>query len=334
MPSLARTAFIGGAAAALAATAGRGPAAAAEQRIDNVLIEGDRWLLPGWETLTDPDDAGVAKTLDLVTETAKILAAKGIGLLLASIPFKARYCAVLPAGSLASGIVSRYARSLDAMQSRGLKTVDLEAALQPLQTAGGPAYYPTDQHWTWGSVDLAGDATAAALRANWSVPDRGKHAPLAPLVTDKRTGDLATLLPPALQAQIGPETYELRTAYGVDLNGYNEYTGSTDPQPKDPPSVQLVGSSFVRPMWGLPQKLANVLGTDVGLTFFNGDAGPYHALLMNLRSTLPKRAPAVVVWQMTEAYVHLGPAATGWWNITSLMSPDFFLSHVAQAVGT
>ena len=85
-------------------------------------------------------------------------------------------------------------------------------------------------------------------------------------------------------------------------------------------------------MFGLPQKLADALGTNVGLTFFNGDAGPYHALLMNLRSTLPKRAPAVVVWQMSEGYVHLGPGATGWWNITSLMSPDFFLSHVEAAV--
>ncbi len=85
-------------------------------------------------------------------------------------------------------------------------------------------------------------------------------------------------------------------------------------------------------MWGLPQKLPNVLGTDVGLTFFNGDAGPYHALLMNLRSTLPKRAPAVVVWQMTEANLHLGSDAKGWWGITSLMSPDFFLSHVQAAI--
>jgi alginate O-acetyltransferase complex protein AlgJ len=328
MPFLARKAFIAGAGALAAAAVGF-PALASEQLVNNVRIEDDRWLLPGWETLTDPDAAGTAKTLDLVSETAKMLAAKGIGLLLASIPFKARYCPDLPSGSLAPVIASRYAGSLAAMQSRGLKTVDLEAALRPVQSA----YYPTDQHWTWDAVDAAGDALAAALRANWSVPDRGKHEPLQPLVTDKRYGDLATLLPPDLRTQIGVETYRLRTAYGGDLNGYSEYTGSTDPQPKDAQSVQLVGSSFVRPMWGLPQKLANLLGTDVGLTFFNGDAGPYHALLMNLRSTLPKRAPAVVIWQMTEANLHLGPAATGWWNITSLMSPDFFLSHVQEAVG-
>ncbi len=328
MPSLARRAFVTGA-AALAATALWRPALASEQRVNNVLIEDDRWLLPGWETLTDPDAAGTAKTLDLVCETAKMLASKGIGLLLMSIPFKARYCPDLPAGSVAPVIASRYATSLAAMQSRGLKTVDLEGALRPVKAA----YYPTDQHWTWESVDAAGDALAAALRANWSVPDKGKHTPLQPFVIDKRYGDLATLLPSALQTQIGVETYRLRTAYGGDLNGYSEYTGSTEPQPKDTPVVQLVGSSFVRPMWGLPQKLANVLGTDVGLTFFNGDAGPYHALLMNLRSTLPKRAPAVVVWQMTEANLHLGPDAKGWWGITSLMSPDFFLSHVQQAIG-
>jgi hypothetical protein len=313
--------------------AARNPAAAAEQRVNNVLIEDGRWLLPGWETLTDPDDSGVAATLDLVAETAKLLAAKGIGLLLVSIPFKGRYCDDLPAAAIAPAVATRYARSLQAMQSRGLKTVDLDAALRPVQTGGQTVYYHTDQHWTSLSVEAAGVAIADALRAGWTIPDRGKREPLPPWIVDKRTGDLATLLPPATQAQIGPETYKLRTAYGADLTGYDVFTGSTMPLPEDPPYVQVVGSSFVRPMWGLPQKLSNLLGSKVGLTFFNGDAGPYHSLLMNLRASLPKRPPAVVVWQMTEANLHLGPAATGSWGIASLMSPDFFLSHVQTAVG-
>ena len=84
--------------------------------------------------------------------------------------------------------------------------------MRPLQTAGGPAYYPTDQHWRWAAIDLAGNALASALRANWSLPERGKRAPFPPLLTDQRVGDLATLLPPALRAQMGLESYQLRTA--------------------------------------------------------------------------------------------------------------------------
>ncbi len=333
MPSkLSRKLFVAGA-AAWAAAAGRNPASAAEQKVNNVLIEDDRWLLPGWETLTDPDDAGVATTLDLVAQTGKILAAKGIGLMLVSIPFKGRYCDDLAAGEISPAVQSRYARSLTAMQSRGLKTVDLDAALRPVQTGDTTVYYRTDQHWGSAAVEAAGVAIAATLRTGWSIPDRGKHEPLVPWITDKRIGDLATLLPPATQAQIGPETYKLRTPYGADLTGYDLFSGSLMPLPEGPPLVQVVGSSFVRPMWGLPQKLSNVLGSQVGLTFFNGDAGPYHSLLMNLRANLPKRAPTVIVWQMTEANLHLGPAATGWWGMASLMSPDFFLSHVQDAVG-
>ncbi len=249
-----------------------------------------------------------------------------------SIPFKARYSAdVLPAGAMSESVATRYARSLQAMQSRGLQTVDLDAVMRPLQTAAQPAYYPTDQHWTAPSVDAAGAAIAAAIKANWNVPERGKRDPLPALVVEKHVGDLATLLPPADRTQIGPETYRLRTAYDADLTGYNMFTGAI-PVADDSPLVQVVGSSFVRPMWGLPQKISNVLGAKVGLTFFNGDVGPYRTLLMNFRSTLPQRRPTVVVWQMTEANLHLGPAATGWWAMSALMSPDFFLTKMRDAI--
>jgi hypothetical protein len=93
MGSVPRQGFVAGCAAF--GLAGRAKAAAAaEERVNNVLVESDRWLLPGWEALTDPDDAGQAKTLDLVGRTATLPATRNIGLLLVSIPFKARYCDV------------------------------------------------------------------------------------------------------------------------------------------------------------------------------------------------------------------------------------------------
>ena len=331
MPLSRKTLIAGAAAAELALHTRTGIATAAEERVNNVLIEDGRWLLPGWETLTDADDAGVNTTLDLVAQTAGLLASKNIGLLLVSIPFKARYCDALPASELSDAIKTRYSSSLAAMQSRGLKTVDLDAVFRPLQTPDQPLYYHTDQHWTSLACDAAGTAIAGAIRAHWTIPENGKREPLPPLIIEKRVGDLATLLPEKERAEVGLETYKVRTAYDADLKGYDMFTGAI-PVADPSPLVQLVGSSFVRPMWGLPQKMANVLGRGVGLTFFNGDAGPYHTMLMNLRSTLPQRRPTVVVWQMTEANLHLGPAAKGWWSIADLMTADFFLSKVQESV--
>jgi alginate O-acetyltransferase complex protein AlgJ len=328
---LSRAAFVRAAGAASLALAARGRAAAAEVKVNNVLIEGDRWLLPGWETLTDADDAGMNATLDLVAETAKLLATRDIGLMLVTIPFKARYCDALAPGEISNAVATRYARGIAAMQLRAIPTVDLDAVLAPLQRPDNPIYYRTDQHWTSTAVEASGTAIAAAIAQRWKIPAGSKPAPLPPFVTEQHIGDLATLLPAQTQAQIGLETYKLRSAYDADLTGYNIFTGAL-PEPDDAPAVQLVGSSFVRPMWGLPQKMSAMLGRTVGLTFFNGDAGPYHTLLMNLRSTLPKRRPNVIVWQMTEANLHLGPAANGWWSIADLMSTDFFLSHVRDTV--
>jgi alginate O-acetyltransferase complex protein AlgJ len=331
-PVRSRRAFIRALAATPLALAAR-PALSAETRINNVLVEDDRWLLPGWETLSDPDDAGVATTLDLIAQTSRLLATKELRLLLVVIPFKARYCPVLAAGEIAPAVASRYARSLDAMRARGIATLDLDAVFRPLQTAASPLYYPTDQHWTSTAVAAAGAAIAASLQGELGVTPGDKRLPLPPLMTETRIGDLATLLPPDLQARIGPETYRQRTTNDGDLTGYDLATGAL-PQPGDPPRVQIAGSSFVRPMWGLPQTIAAAARTPVGLTFFNGDAGPYHTLLMNLRSTLPKRRPQAIVWQVTEANLHLGPAATGWWSMADLMSADFFLSHVRETVAT
>jgi alginate O-acetyltransferase complex protein AlgJ len=331
-PPWSRRTFVRALGAAPLAFAPRA-ASSAETRINNVLVEDDRWLLPGWETLTDPDDAGVTATLDLIAETSRLLATKEIRLLLVVIPFKARYCPVLAPGEIAPAVVSRYARSLDAMHARGIATLDLDAALRPLQTAVTPVYYRTDQHWTATAVAGAGAAIVSALHDTLGMKPGDERLPLAPLIDEARVGDLATLLPADLRARIGPETYRQRTAYDADLTGYNFFTGAL-PQPGDPPRVQMAGSSFVRPMWGLPQTIAATARTPVGLTFFNGDAGPYHTLLMNLRSTLPKRRPEVIIWQLTEANLHLGPAATGWWSIADLMSVDFFLAHVREAVAT
>jgi alginate O-acetyltransferase complex protein AlgJ len=325
-----RQAFISSAAATASLALAARPAAAGEERINNVLVEDDRWLLPGWETLTDADDAGVASTLDLVAQTAHLLATKEIALVLVAIPFKARYCDTLAAGHISTAVQTRYARSLDAMRERSITTVDLESVMQPLQSPATPLYYRTDQHWTATAVAAAGQAIAATLAPLLNISGSA-HAAAPKLITDQRTGDLATLLPAQLQSQLGPQTYHLRTAYDADLTGYNIFSGAL-PEPSDPPLVQIVGSSFVRPMWGLPQTIGENLGRPCGLTFFNGDAGPYHTLLMNLRSTLPARRPRTIVWQMTEANLHLGPAATGWWSIADLMSVDFFLSHVRDAV--
>jgi alginate O-acetyltransferase complex protein AlgJ len=329
MSLLSRSTFVRAAGAIALGAAGVAPARA-DDAVNNVLIENDRWLLPAWQSLTTDDVAATNTVLDLIAETGKILAGGGIGLLIASVPFKARYCPTLAPGSISPAVNARYDRTQQALASRGLQTVDLAAALQPV-AAAGPVYYHTDQHWTTPAAEAAGSAVAAAIEQQWKLPAAGKPAPAAPLVATKRFGDLAALLPPARRDQIGMETFELRTAYDADMQGYDLFTGQTMPIPQQG-LVQLVGSSFVRPMWGMPQKMTSLLGPNVGVTFFTGDAGPYHTLLMNLHTSVKKQRPTVIVWQLGEAQMHLGPSATDSWSMSSLMSADFFLSKVTAAV--
>jgi alginate O-acetyltransferase complex protein AlgJ len=331
-PRLGRRRFLlGAAAAALAPCVRPAPAGAA----DAVWVGRDRWLFPAWESLTDPGDAAIGATLDLIRSADAMFASRGVGLLVAVVPFKARYYeSELPAGMvLGEQVKSRYARVLEWLGQRGIRTVDLDAAIRTVATGDQTIYYHTDQHWTAWSAEAAALACAGELRKGRQLTgDAGGGDKLGSWMTEKHLGDLTTLLPKAEQANLGDETYIIRQPYNADLRAQNIQSGN-DLLPAGDIPVHVVGNSFSRPNWGLPQRLSNALDRPVGLTWLRGDVGPWQIMLNYVESAKFKTPPNAIVWQLNEGQLPFGPTAPNYWFAASQMAPDVWLSRMKIALG-
>ena len=125
----------------------------------------------GWLFLTDelryyPDaDASQAARIALLAKTAKLLEAKGIKLLVALVPDKARiYPQYLEAGHLPRYTEGRYAQALAALRANGVLTSDLTAPLTE-NAAISSHYYRTDTHWNNVGAQLAAQAIATTLKS-------------------------------------------------------------------------------------------------------------------------------------------------------------------------
>jgi alginate O-acetyltransferase complex protein AlgJ len=321
--------LIGTAAASLVLGAGvrAAPAAATEF----VWIGKNRWLFPAWESLSDPGDAALSRSLDLIERAASMFSERGVGLLVAVVPFKARYYeSELPDGmALAESVKSRYARILAWARQRGITAVDLDAAILPVATGDQTIYYHTDQHWTSWSAEAAGVACADAIGANWQlggVPGGG--AKLGKWMSGKRLGDLTSLLPKERQAEIGDETYVVRQVYAAELAGRS--TDGLLPAGSFP--VHVVGNSFSR--WGLPQRLSNALDRPVALTWLPGDIGPWQIMLGYVESPKFKKPPIAIVWQLNESLLPFGPWAPNCWTGVAQMQPEVWLARMKAAIGS
>lgn len=209
---------------------------------------------------------------------------------------------------------------MDGLRARHLVAANLDAALAGF---GATAYFRTDQHWT----PKAAEATAVALAPN--LPHGiMRIPPLNAWFEETRLGDLATLLSPPERATIRPERFHFRTMVDDDLrSGYNMVTGETSST--GTALVRVVGNSFSRRMFGLPQRLAAAIGAEVDLTYLPGNAGPYHALIMAL-STLPSQRPRAIVWQMHESLLQFGSASPIAWAADARMPPERFLARASE----
>jgi alginate O-acetyltransferase complex protein AlgJ len=318
-------------ASAAAGAAAPAPSPAATPGI--VIIGKDKWLFAAWDHLDDPEDAKIQTQLDLVAKARDLFATKGIQLMYLAVPMKARfYQNLLPDGTVMSeGVKSRYGRLLQWCAQRKLMTVDLNAIIAPVGgVSGQTVFYQTDQHWTAWSAEAAGAAIAEFITKNIQLPKaNGGGSHLNPWETEHRVGDLTELLPKDQQAQYGLQAYVVREPGGSDLAHQNQQ--GNDLLVPDP-AIRVVGNSFCRPDWGLPQKISNVLNRPVGLTWLRGDTGPWKILLNYVESPDFKKKPSLIVWQFPEAQMADGPMSPGWWFESSLMTPEQWLDRMTAAV--
>ncbi len=309
------------------------PASPARAAESPTMIGKNGWLFPSWERLQDPEDALSKQQLDLIAKARDLFATKGIAFVLAMLPMKARYYLdQLPNGTTMSPAVrARYGNLLRWAADRKIMTVDLASAILPVGSVPDETIFlHTDQHWTGWSAEAAGAALADFIKANIALPPpKGPGAILGNWMTSHWLGDLAKLLPPEEQARYAPETYITREPIDVDLP-LQDKAGNDIAVPD--PAVRLVGGSVLRPFFGLPQKMSNMLDRPIALTWLRGDTGQWKTLLNYVESPGFRNKPSVIVWEMPEAEMPRGPMSPGWWFKSSLMTSDEWLTRFTAAV--
>ena len=315
-----RAIFLAGMAALAAASLRPATARAAAP----LIIEGKGdWLFPAWESLTDAGMSGIASSIRTIDAARRTFSAAGIQLLVLVVPLKARfYPDKLPDGvALSPDVVARYGNILTELTTASIPTFDVAAVMK---TISQPAFFRTDYHWTEWSAEAVAQACAQHVLSLAPLPPfPTPMPPLSAFSQDKHVGDLAELLPPARQKAVGEEDLTVRS---IDASRVQLLDSSNS-------DVHVVGNSFSMPYLGFPEMLAETLKRPVGVTAKFGNAGPWQTMVEYLESPVfVKRHPRVIVWQFVEGLLTHGPASTGFWDVTSLMSDQTFLGRVAKAV--
>jgi alginate O-acetyltransferase complex protein AlgJ len=293
----------------------------------STVIEGrDRWLFPGWESLTIDDTAACLKVLDLIRATTDRFTARGIRSVIVITPLKARSCeAKLPDGIMLSAAVkARYAVLCVHGKEIGLDLVDGEVALATVNPDDDTTFIRADYHWSGRSAEANASAVAKRLLAGGGFKgEAGGASKLGDWNEEVHYGDLAELLPPEKKKAIGKDHFIVR-----------EVVGGQDLVDSATPVVQVVGNSMVQPYLGFPQKLSNAIDRAVGLTWTFGNTGPWKTLLNYLETpAFRTQPPQALVWQFNEGQMMNAPGAAGQWDAASVMPDDAWLARVVKALG-
>ena len=295
----------------------------------SLVIKGkDGWLFAGWGSLTQVDNAGIDRNVQLVARVQQLLREQSIDLVVLLLPDKVHFYAdKLPEEKKVSAAVQqRYALILDKLLRSNVASFDDLSALKRVSASGAEVFYRTDQHWTLDAADATAQGTADLIRkvTPQLTGNAGTGTPLGPLTKERRYGDLAEIfLSPDEKKQVGREVYTVRKQA--------ESQGLLDDAPAP---VHVTGHSMVQPYFGFPQKLSNLLDRPVSLNWKPGNIGPWVMLLEYLESPAFKQhRPQVLVWQMFEPSFNQGPDAAGLWDNASIMPVDAWTQRVAKALG-
>lgn len=132
---------------------------------DEVRIGRDGWLFLTEELRLGRESANAMRLrIELLEETNRRLARRGIRLVVAMVPDKSRvHASHLPQHQESREHRARYGAALDALRARGVTVADL---LTPLAAAarGEEVYYRTDTHWNQRGAQIAAQAIADAVR--------------------------------------------------------------------------------------------------------------------------------------------------------------------------
>ena len=263
-----------------------------------LLIGDDGWLF-STEEFERPENAAAQTRANLayIEDVRDALAARGIGLVVAVVPAKARvYEERSGRYTLPDDARQRYAALRSALLARGLTAPDLLSALLEAKTEG-EVFLRTDTHWTPFGALVAARAVAAA-----APPFEGLGATefetRSEGAQDYR-GDLLNFLPLGRLARFGPPPDRLER-----VETSSEESGASDLFGEVTIPVTLVGTSYsADARWNFAGALQTALSADV-LNVADAGQGPFVPMARYLASeTLRNTVPELVVWELPERYI-------------------------------
>ncbi len=275
-----------------------------------VVGEGGRlYTAEEFETRADYEERLLAR-LGQVTVVRDALEAKGIDLVVALVPSKARvqpqhlrqtHLRRRPPAVLAD----RYSTAIAVLSKAGVPAPDLRPAL-----THESSFLRRDTHWTPGGAAVVAQTLAIPGRDSLDRSGVGRSAfESFPGDTVSHTGDLMAFLP------LGP--FEKRFGLGPEeVLLFETQAPAVDSDTADPlalfdtPSipVALVGTSYsADPLWNFAGFLQEALEAEV-LTVAEEGKGPFEPMEAYLRSdTIAEIPPHLVIWEIPERYLTVDP---------------------------
>ena len=150
---------------ALIATANAGRYIIFQGAGDDVRLGRDEWLFSVEEIKYEAQsDTWMRQRLDTVARVSQLLEQRGIRLVVALLPDKARvHEDKLASGKYPAWYAHRYGFALQGLHAARVHTVDVLDVLEPASKRK-PLFYSSDTHWNQEGADLAAQAVAQRVR--------------------------------------------------------------------------------------------------------------------------------------------------------------------------
>lgn len=238
----------------------------------------------------------------LLRDAAQALSAKGVTLVVALVPDKARLYADQVVGGYPAYAQPRYAQALAQLRASGVAVVDTLAALQQAQREA-EAYYRTDTHWNQHGAQAAARSVAEAVAPLVALQPRSTFV-TTPLTAEptERVGDLLRLMglqdaPPGWRPAPDRERAQATTEQTSAQNGASLFGDAAVP-------VVLTGTSYSL-RGNFHGYLQQALGAKV-LNVARDGGGFLQASEKYLRDdAFLQTPPSVLVWEVPERFLTL-----------------------------
>lgn len=162
---------------------------------DEVRLGRDGWLFSVEEIRYEAQsDVWMRQRLGTVARVSRALEQKGVRLVVALLPDKARvHQAQMPGGRYPAWHEHRYGLALQGLRGARVETVDLREVLGP-EAQRAPVFYRSDTHWNQHGAALA--AQAVARRVREIAPDLPSvpYRTAAAATSETRVGDLLRMI--------------------------------------------------------------------------------------------------------------------------------------------